>query len=83
MQKVELPAVREREQELRRVVSSSRHEVGIRALLDLAAIERERALREWRRATGDDMVKCQSRYNAMQEIIDFVEQKPREFSKSE
>lgn len=71
--------VREKEQNLRREVSARAQEAGLRALVELALIEREKALREWRAARGDDLVKYQTQYNAMQAVIDFVQKPPREF----
>jgi len=71
--------VRARELELRKTVNATALEPGMRALVELAQIERDKALEAWRRATGEDLVKWQSRYNGMQQIIDFVNEKPREF----
>lgn len=75
------PIARPQERELRSTVYQLRHEVGLRTLVQLAQIERDRALKEWRGAVGEGLVKGQSRYNAMQTIIDFVNEAPREFAK--
>lgn len=54
----------------------SQHEPGLRALLLLAEAERDVALQGLRRHSGDELVASQSRYNAMQDIIDFVTKQP-------
>jgi hypothetical protein len=76
-----METVREREQELRRLVYQAGAESGLRALRELAEIEREKALVAWRRAGGDDLVKFQTQYNAMQTIVEFVTKMPQEFQK--
>lgn len=77
---MESQKIRQRELELRRTVFQAGSEVGIRALVELAGIERDRALKEWRAAaTTEGLVKGQSRYNSMQTLIDFVKEAPREF----
>lgn len=74
-----METIRGQEQELRRVVSQARHEPGLQALLQLAEIDRDKALIQWRRATGADLVKYQSEYNCMQGIMDYILKAPREF----
>lgn len=74
-----METIREREQELRKQVNESRFEAGLTALLALAKIEQEKALAQWTRASGTDLVKYQSEYNAMQRMIDFMTKAPREF----
>ena len=71
--------LREREQELRKQVNECSFEAGLTSLLALARIEQERALAQWVRASGTDLVKYQSEYNAMQRMIDFITKAPREF----
>lgn len=73
--------VKPREQELRQTVHQSQGEPGLRALVELAQVERDKALEAWRRATGPDLVKFQSSYNAMQTLIDFVIVAPMDFAK--
>lgn len=73
--------IREGEQQLRRVVHQAQHEAGLRALLELAQIEREKALQMWRGAIGSDLVKYQSAYNTMQGVMDFIMKAPREFER--
>lgn len=75
-----METIRGQEQELRRLVSQARHEAGLNALLHLAEIDRDKALVQWRRATGDDLVKYQSEYNCMQGIMDYILKAPREFA---
>lgn len=71
--------IRGEEQELRRVVHQARAEQGLDALLRLAYIRRDRALESWRQATGTDLVKFQTEYNAMHAIVELIEKAPREF----
>jgi hypothetical protein len=62
-------------------VHQAQQEPGLRALHELAALERDKALVSWRRASGDDLVKYQTQYNAMQTVIEFITTAPREFQK--
>lgn len=71
--------IREREAELRQIVYQSQSDPGVRALVELATIERDKALADWRRSTGNDLVRFQSQYNAMQQLIDFTQKVPVEF----
>lgn len=77
-----MSVIRGQEQELRRVVSQASHEAGLRALLELARIDRDKALTKWRVATGTDLVKYQTEYNAAQGTIDYITKPPREFAQS-
>jgi hypothetical protein len=72
--------IRGQEQELRQLVHQNKHEAGLRALFDLAQIKREKALQQWRGASGTDLVKYQSEYNSMQGIMDFILKAPQEFT---
>lgn len=72
--------IRERELELRRAVNQAQHEAGLQALLELAQIERDKALQLWRSAVGSDLVKYQSEYNTTQGIMDYILKAPREFA---
>jgi hypothetical protein len=71
--------IRGEEQELRRVVHQAREEQGLSSLVRLAYIRRDRALESWRQASGTDLVKYQTEYNAMQAIVELIEKAPREF----
>ena len=51
-------------------------EPGLRALLQLAQAERDMALPSWRKASGADLVACQSQYNTFQTIIDYITKTP-------
>jgi hypothetical protein len=44
-------------------------------------IRRDRALQNWTRAQGPDLVKFQSEYNTVQDVIDIITKAPREFQK--
>jgi len=75
-----METIRGQEQDLRKVVSQARHEAGLNALLELAKFDRDRALVQWQRAVGADLVKYQSEYNSMQRIMDYILKAPREFA---
>ena len=75
--------VRAEEKELRRQVYQSQHEPGLQALLRLAELDRNRALKEWRAARDVDLVKYQTMYNNAQNVIDYITVQPREFDKPE
>jgi hypothetical protein len=63
------------------VHQAAQAEPGLRALLKLAMIRRDRALQNWTRAQGPDLVKFQSEYNTVQDVIDIITKAPREFQK--
>jgi hypothetical protein len=74
-----METIRGEEQELQRVVHQARAETGLNSLLRLAYIRRDRALGSWRTASGTDLVKFQTEYNAMQTVVELIEKAPREF----
>lgn len=53
-----------------------RNERGLEALVDLLALKRDEALRLWRSAKGEDLVRYQSEYNQAQNIIEAVTKPP-------
>jgi hypothetical protein len=77
-----METIRGEEQELRRVVHQASFEPGLMAMLALARVEQAKALAQWRRATGSDLVKYQAEYNTMQGVVDFIIKAPREFTKT-
>jgi hypothetical protein len=77
-----METVRGQERELREQLHHENQSPGVRALASLAAIERDKALASWRRASGDDMVRFQSRFNSMQDIIDMINKRPEKFDRA-
>ena len=63
----------------RLLVHRNRDEPGLQALLQLAEAEQRTALASWTHAEGPALVACQSKYNSMQTIIDFITKSPLQF----
>lgn len=82
--RVQSQQLRANEHDLRLTVfQAGQFEPGLRALLELAKLEREQALASWRRAaTPEELIRQQTRYNSAQMMIDFVTQEPPKFNEN-